>query len=196
MTKEGSSTAKKPFWKRAIKPAIFIVIGILIALPLFSITYYTMVRTSTPEFCASCHEIQFAYNTWKTSSHVNNAQGFVADCMDCHLPAPHDTLDFFYQKTFHGIKDVIIHFTQDEYDNAKQREKAYASFKNSQCMKCHRNLLAIPDKRGAMLAHRTVLYPRAGYEKRCVDCHKNLVHNPRQYFEYKQYKTPYRGLGI
>jgi cytochrome c-type protein NapC/trimethylamine-N-oxide reductase cytochrome c-type subunit TorC len=196
MTKEGNSTAKKPFWKRAIKPAIFIVIGILIALPLFSITYYTMVRTSTPEFCASCHEIQFAYNTWKTSSHVNNAQGFVADCMDCHLPAPHDTLDFFYQKTFHGIKDVIIHFTQDEYDNAKQREKAYASFKNSQCMKCHRNLLAIPDKRGAMLAHRTVLYPRAGYEKRCVDCHKNLVHNPRQYFEYKQYKTPYRGLGI
>jgi cytochrome c-type protein NapC/trimethylamine-N-oxide reductase cytochrome c-type subunit TorC len=196
MTKEGSLTAKKPFWKRAIKPAIFIVIGILIALPLFSITYYTMVRTSTPEFCASCHEIQFAYNTWKTSSHVNNAQGFVADCMDCHLPAPHDTLDFFYQKTFHGIKDVIIHFTQDEYDNAKQREKAYASFKNSQCMKCHRNLLAIPDKRGAMLAHRTVLYPRAGYEKRCVDCHKNLVHNPRQYFEYKQYKTPYRGLGI
>jgi cytochrome c-type protein NapC/trimethylamine-N-oxide reductase cytochrome c-type subunit TorC len=155
-----------------------------------------MVRTSTPEFCASCHEIQFAYNTWKTSSHVNNAQGFVADCMDCHLPAPHDTLDFFYQKTFHGIKDVIIHFTQDEYDNAKQREKAYASFKNSQCMKCHRNLLAIPDKRGAMLAHRTVLYPRAGYEKRCVYCHKNLVHNPRQYFEYKQYKTPYRGLGI
>jgi cytochrome c-type protein NapC/trimethylamine-N-oxide reductase cytochrome c-type subunit TorC len=196
MTKEGNSTAKKPFWKRAIKPAIFIVIGILIALPLFSITYYTMVRTSTPEFCASCHEIQFAYNTWKTSSHVNNAQGFVADCMDCHLPAPHDTLDFFYQKTFHGIKDVIIHFTQDEYDNAKQREKAYASFKNSQCMKCHRNLLAIPDKRGAMLAHRTVLYPRAGYEKRCVDCHKNLVHNPRQYFEYKQYKTPYRGLGV
>jgi cytochrome c-type protein NapC/trimethylamine-N-oxide reductase cytochrome c-type subunit TorC len=196
MTKEGSLTAKKPFWKRAIKPAIFIVIGILIALPLFSITYYTMVRTSTPEFCASCHEIQFAYNTWKTSSHVNNAQGFVADCMDCHLPAPHDTLDFFYQKTFHGIKDVIIHFTQDEYDNAKQREKAYASFKNSQCMKCHRNLLAIPDKRGAMLAHRTVLYPRAGYEKRCVDCHKNLVHNPRQYFEYKQYKTPYRGLGV
>ena len=196
MAKEGSSTAKKPFWKRAIKPAIFIVIGIFIALPLFSITYYTMVRTSTPNFCASCHEIQFAYNTWKTSSHVNNAQGFVADCMDCHLPAPHDTLDFFYAKTFHGLKDVIAHFTQDEYDHARQRKKAYASFKNDQCMKCHRNLLYIPDKRGAMLAHRTVLFPRPGYEKRCVDCHRNLVHNPRQVYEYKQYKAPYRGLGI
>nr|WP_245628539.1 NapC/NirT family cytochrome c [Salidesulfovibrio brasiliensis] len=37
--------------------------------------YYTMVRTSTPEFCASCHEIQAAYMAWKTSSHVNNPQG-------------------------------------------------------------------------------------------------------------------------
>ncbi len=196
MTQEGSSAANKPFWKRAIKPAIFIVIGIFIALPLFSLTYYTMVRTSTPEFCASCHEIQFAYNSWKTSTHVNNAQGFVADCMDCHLPAPQDVLDFFYKKTFHGLKDLIIHFTQDEYDNAKQREKAYATFKNSQCMKCHRNLLYIPDKRGAMLAHKTVLYPRPGYEKRCVDCHRDLVHNPRELYEYKQLKAPYRGLGL
>jgi cytochrome c nitrite reductase small subunit len=190
------SMQKKPAWKRAIKPAFLVIIGIIIAFPLFSITYYTMVRTSTPEFCASCHEIHFAYNTWKTSTHVNNAQGFVADCMDCHLPAPQDTLDFFYQKAFHGLKDVIVHFTGDEYDNAKQREKAYASFKNSQCMKCHRNLLYIPDKRGAMLAHKTVLYPRPGFEKRCVDCHRNLVHNPREHYEYKQYKAPYRGLGI
>ncbi len=79
-------TKKKPAWMRLLKPALFIALGIIIAFPLFSISYYTMVRTSTPQFCASCHEIQFAYNTWKTSTHVNNAQGFVADCMDCHLP--------------------------------------------------------------------------------------------------------------
>jgi cytochrome c nitrite reductase small subunit len=166
---------------------ILVVIGILIAFPLFSMSYYTMVRTSTPEFCATCHEIQSAYNSWKTSTHVNNAQGFVADCMDCHLPAPHDTLNFFYQKTLHGIKDIIVHFTQDEYDREKNRAAAYASFKNEQCMKCHRNLMYIPDKRGAMLAHRTVVYPRPGYEKKCVDCHRPLVHMPRQRYDYKQF---------
>ncbi len=101
------SKERKSAWRRAVKPLTFIIIGVLIAFPLFSMSYYTMVRTSTPEFCASCHEIQSAYNSWKTSTHVNNAQGFVADCMDCHLPAPHDTFNFFYQKTFHGIKDVI-----------------------------------------------------------------------------------------
>jgi nitrate/TMAO reductase-like tetraheme cytochrome c subunit len=196
MANGGTSGSGQPFWKKIIKPAIYVIVGILIAFPLFSISYYTMVRTSTPQFCASCHEIQFAYNSWKTSTHVNNSQGFVADCMDCHLPAPHNTFDFFYQKTFHGIKDIVIHFIQDEYDHEKNRQAAYASFKNDQCMKCHRNLLYIPDKRGAMLAHKTVLYPLQGYEKRCVDCHRNLVHNPRQYYEYKQYKEPYRGLGI
>ncbi|MGD9183426.1 MAG: NapC/NirT family cytochrome c, partial [Desulfobacterales bacterium] len=67
MAKEGNSTAKKPFWKRAIKPAIFVAIGILIAFPLFSMSYFTMVRTSTPDFCASCHEIKPAVVAWRSS---------------------------------------------------------------------------------------------------------------------------------
>jgi nitrate/TMAO reductase-like tetraheme cytochrome c subunit len=186
----------KSAWMRLLKPALYIALGIIVAFPLFSISYYTMVRTSTPQFCASCHEIQFAYNTWKTSTHVNNAQGFVADCMDCHLPAPHDTFNFFYAKTAHGIKDVIVHITGVAYDREKNRKKAYASFTNQQCRKCHRNILYIPDKRGAMLAHRDVIYARPGYEKRCVDCHKNLVHTARAVYQYKQYSTPYRGQGL
>ena len=173
--------------KRVFVPILWVLVGIVVAFPLFSLMYYTMVRTSTPGFCASCHEIQPAYDAWKTSSHVNNGQGFVADCMDCHLPAPHDTFDFFYAKTAHGIKDIIVHFTMDEYDHAKVRRSAYASFKNEQCQKCHRNILYIPDKRGAMLAHRSVIYARPGYEKRCVDCHKNLVHNPTPIYRYKQF---------
>ncbi|MBW2539779.1 MAG: NapC/NirT family cytochrome c [Deltaproteobacteria bacterium] len=182
--------------KKYLFGGILVIAGILIAFPIFSVTYYTMVRTSTPQFCASCHEIQFAYNTWKTSTHVNNAQGFVADCMDCHLPAPHDTFNFFYTKTIHGIKDIILHFVQDEYDHKKNRNAAYASFKNEQCQKCHRNILYIPNKRGAMLAHKTVIYARPGYEKKCVDCHKNLVHNESQLYRYKQYQDTYRGLGL
>jgi len=193
---KGVLKSTKPAWKKLIKPAILVSIGIVIAFPIFSMSYFTMVRTSTPQFCAWCHEIQFAYDTWKTSTHVNNPQGFVADCMDCHLPAPHDTFNFFYAKTAHGIKDIILHFTQDEYDREKNRLAAYASFKNEQCQKCHRNILYIPDKRGAMLAHRAVVYARPGYEKRCVDCHKNLVHNARQLYQYKQYRDTYRGLGL
>jgi len=183
--------------RKWIVPAVLIGVGIAIAFPLFSMTYYTMVRTSTPEFCASCHEIQPAVVAWRASTHVNNPQGFVADCMDCHLPAPHKTFDFFFAKTFHGIKDVIKHFTNEEYDRQKNRESAYASFNNAECQKCHRNLLAMPHKRGAMLAHRSVLYPRPGYEKKCVDCHYDLVHNDSVSIMYKQYRrAPYQAKGL
>jgi cytochrome c-type protein NapC/trimethylamine-N-oxide reductase cytochrome c-type subunit TorC len=195
MKDEAKTKAPRPRWKAFVKPAVYIALGVLIAFPLFSMTYYTMVRTSTPGFCSSCHEIHFAYNSWRTSTHVNNAQGFVADCMDCHLPAPHDTFDFFFQKTFHGAKDVVLHFVLDEYDHMKNRRKAYASFKNDQCLKCHRNILYIPDKRGAMLAHRSVLYALPGSEKRCVDCHRDLVHNQREQYAYKQYAPSYLGAG-
>lgn len=178
------------------KKALLVGVGIIVAFPLFSITYYTMVRTSTPQFCASCHEIQPAVNTWRTSSHVNNSRGFVADCMDCHLPAPQDMANFFFAKTLHGVKDVVAHFVQHEYNRPENRTAAYASFKNEQCQKCHRNILYMPDKRGAMLAHRSVVYARPGYEKKCIDCHRNLVHNPVQQYQYPRSRGPYRCDGL
>ena len=96
MANEGKSTNGKPFRKKAVKPAALIILGIIIAFPIFSITYYTMARTSTPQFCASCYEIQWAYDTWKTSTHVNNAQGFVADCMDWLRDHPAQSVDLVF----------------------------------------------------------------------------------------------------
>ena len=184
--------------KRRWLPLVWIVLGVAVGFPIFSMTYYTMVRTSTPQFCAICHEIQPAYQAWKTSTHVNNAQGIVADCMDCHLPAPHDTVNFFFTKTIHGIKDIAVHLIDgsEEYDRQENRLAAYASIDNEQCLKCHRNLLNIPDNRGAMLAHKTVVYPRPGMEKQCTDCHRNLVHVDRAQYHYKQYAPPYRATGL
>ncbi|MGD9280206.1 MAG: NapC/NirT family cytochrome c [Desulfobacterales bacterium] len=180
-----------------MKPVILIGVGVLIAFPLFSMSYFTMVRTSTPEFCASCHEIKPAVVAWRSSTHTNNASGVVVDCMDCHLPAPQDTFDFFFAKTYHGIKDVAVHFFSDEYDREKARNNAYAAFENSECQKCHRNLLHMPHKRGAMLAHRSVLYAKPGYEKKCIDCHYDLVHSERGVVMFRQTrKMPYQAKGL
>jgi nitrate/TMAO reductase-like tetraheme cytochrome c subunit len=183
--------------KKYVATTALIALGIVVGFPLFSMTYYTMVRTSTPDFCASCHEIKPAVRAWRGSTHVNNASGVVVDCMDCHLPAPHDTFNFFFAKTYHGLKDVAVHVAGASYDRAEQRTRAYASFKNDQCQKCHRNLLNIPNRRGAMLAHRSVVYPRAGYEKKCVDCHYDLVHNDRVSVMFRQYRQiPYQAKGL
>ncbi|WP_051309776.1 cytochrome c3 family protein [Desulfogranum japonicum] len=184
--------------KRLFKPLLLIGFGIVCAFPLFSLLYYTMARTSTPQFCAGCHEIVPAYRSWQTSSHVNNPQGIVANCMDCHLPPPENTIAFFYSKTLHGIKDIVVHVLEgsDAYNRAEERKAAYGYMENAHCQKCHRNLLHIPSSRGAMLAHRTVLYARPGYERKCVDCHNMLVHIDRTYYAHKQARGPYRAPGI
>ena len=116
--------------KKTIIVVILVGVGVLISFPIFSLSYYTMVRTSTPDFCASCHEIKPAVVAWRSSTHTNNAAGVVVDCMDCHLPAPQDTFNFFFAKSYHGLKDVAIHFLGGEYDRAHAREKAYAAFDN------------------------------------------------------------------
>ena len=183
--------------KKYLIPLVLIGIGIIIAFPLFSMSYYTMVRTSTPSFCASCHEIKPAVVAWRSSTHTNNAAGVVVDCMDCHLPAPQDTFDFFFAKSYHGVKDVVVHFLSGEYDREKAREAAYAAFNNDQCQKCHRNLLHMPTRRGAMLAHRAVVYARDGYEKKCVDCHYDLVHSERGLVMFRQTRSvPYQAKGL
>ncbi len=184
--------------KRLVKPLLFTAIGVLIAFPLFSLTYYTMVRTSTPEFCATCHEIQPAVAAWRTSSHTSNQRGLVADCMDCHLPAPHDTMNFFFMKTLHGAKDVAVHLLEGAkaYDRAEMRRLAWAAIKNDQCLKCHRNLADAPYNRGAMRAHRSVLYAPEGEARRCTDCHRHLVHVDREIYDYRERGAPYRAQGL
>ena len=183
--------------KKYLIALLLIVLGIVIAFPLFSMSYYTMVRTSTPEFCARCHEIKPAVVAWRSSTHTNNAAGVVVDCMDCHLPSPQDTFDFFFSKTYHGIKDVVIHYIGGEYDQEKARENAYAAFDNDMCQKCHRNLLHMPTQRGAMLAHRATVYARPGYEKKCVDCHYDLVHSERGLVMFRQTRNvPYQAKGL
>ena len=135
---DNATIKKKPAWKKAIKPAALVILGIIIAFPLFSMSYYTMVRTSTPDFCASCHEIKPAVVAWRSSTHVNNAAGVVVDCMDCHLPAPQNTFKFFFAKSYHGLKDVVIHFLSGEYDQEK------ASARNAIAICCTCPLNAVP----------------------------------------------------
>ena len=183
--------------KKILIAAALVGFGVFVAFPLFSLSYYTMVRTSTPQFCASCHEIKPAVVAWRSSTHTNNAAGVVVDCMDCHLPAPQDTFDFFFAKSYHGLKDVAIHFLAGEYDREKSRQAAYDAFDNKECQKCHRNLLHMPTRRGAILAHRTVVYARPGYEKKCIDCHYDLVHSERGLVMFRQArKTPYQAKGL
>ena len=153
---------------------MFLVTAVLAGVLVTAGTYTVMTETSTPGFCALCHEIAPAVESWRTSSHASNEHGFQATCIDCHLPPPQNTLEFFYLKTKHGLKDIWAHYFHGEYDRQKMQKKVHASMDNAACLKCHANLLYIQSSRGAMRAHREVLYSEA--KRRCLECHTFLVH--------------------
>lgn len=165
--------------KKIIGVAVILSLAGLAMFPLMNLGYKIMVDTSTPSFCASCHEIKPAVEAWKTSSHASNNKGFTARCMDCHLPPPEQTMYFFFSKAKHGIKDFWGHYFGEPYNAAKRREIVYSTMTNSNCLKCHQNILYIPDKRGAMLAHRTALFGEKGHGKSCFECHSGLVHEKK-----------------
>jgi cytochrome c-type protein NapC/trimethylamine-N-oxide reductase cytochrome c-type subunit TorC len=60
--------------RKYVVAAILVEVGIVIAFPLFSMGCYTMVRTSTPQFCGSCHEIKPAVlragKYWPSRTHL------------------------------------------------------------------------------------------------------------------------------
>jgi len=133
-----------------------------------------MTITSTPGFCASCHEIEAAVQTWRTSTHASNDKGLRATCMDCHLPKAENTIEFFYLKSKHGLKDVFAHFFFKEYNTEKMQNKVHQEMENKTCMNCHSNLLYIQTDRGAMKAHREAIYSEP--QRSCMECHAPLVH--------------------
>ncbi|MCB9480399.1 MAG: cytochrome c3 family protein [Desulfobacteraceae bacterium] len=162
--------------KKKVVTISFLLFGlaVFIGFLLTAFTYKVMTVTSTPGFCASCHEIEAAVESWRTSTHASNDKGFKATCMDCHLPPPENTIEFFFLKTKHGLKDVFAHLFFGEYNKEEMQEKVHREMQNKTCMNCHSNILYIQTDRGAMKAHREAVYSTP--QRSCMECHAPLVH--------------------
>ncbi len=59
-------------------------------------------RTSTPDYCDTCHVMAPRYQAWfMTGVHGN------ITCVDCHLPHT-DPVSYLFWKGMDGIKDVLF----------------------------------------------------------------------------------------
>ena len=163
--------------KRVLIFALIFITGFLFSIPVFLFSNFMMLSTSTPEFCASCHEHKVTVQTWKTSTHYKNENGVVATCKDCHLPPFEDSVSFYMAKAYHGAKDVTLHFIGPEYDREALKKHVTDHMDDSRCLRCHNNLMNLQD-RGARLAHSALFHPKPHTtQPKCLDCHTNLVHN-------------------
>ncbi len=159
-------------FNRAIFIKLFVI---LIVIGISSLVFYSAVEyTSTPEYCASCHEMQPFYDSWSETSHGMKDKGVVkAVCVDCHLPHT-GTLAYMLAKGKSGANDTWAHITGRKTDWIANLEDSEEYTYHTGCRKCHVELVAqgIPLK--AYRAHNQ--YKLGETSMTCVTCHDEAGH--------------------
>ena len=109
-------------------------------------------KTSTPEFCGSCHVLQPEYEAWfHAGAHKR------ISCVDCHLP--NDTFPrHLFWKSVDGIHDVMRFNTGHVSEYIRLSERGQNVVKEN-CQRCHTELMS-----------------RVNEDRQCWSCHRRLSH--------------------
>ena len=86
-------------------PRLIFFIGMCVCAIFLIISKKVIQKTSTDEYCQSCHIHPLADDSWKKSTHFYNKSGVKVHCVECHLP-PKDRPDYLVQKARTGLKDL------------------------------------------------------------------------------------------
>lgn len=109
-------------------------------------------KTSTTEFCGSCHVLKAEYEAW---FHAGAHRRIL--CVDCHLP--NDTkFRHVVWKSIEGVVDAYS-FYGGKVPEEIVLTKRGATFLNQNCRRCHEETMA-----------------RTKEDRNCWDCHRQLSH--------------------
>ncbi|MBN2281510.1 MAG: cytochrome c nitrite reductase small subunit [Candidatus Marinimicrobia bacterium] len=131
---------------------------VLVIFFLFILVFFWPVnlyhKTSTPEFCAACHDMDGQYEAWmKTAVHRSIA------CVECHLPHS-DPVTHFFWKGYDGMKDVIFFYGRLYEDPIIASNHGVKTIQKN-CLRCHQEMVS-----NMTLEDRT-----------CWSCHRRINHN-------------------
>lgn len=155
-------------------------------------------RTSTNEYCASCHFHPESTASWKQSKHYNGSTGVKTDCISCHLP-PRGDSKFLRAKAVTGGKDLWSSITKkkEEIDWDSKGEVEYASkiVYNSSCKSCHHNLYPEGISDDGIIAHLYYDEHEDDLGLQCISCHLDAGHYIPGYQHKKMSFTPQASSG-
>lgn len=162
---------------------IAIALGILLLIAVGGAGAMLAVTSSTP-FCMTCHEMKPYKVELAASSHAKDADGNEINCSQCHLPRGIGP-QYFAVKTYSGLKDVYVHFTEntENLDRRDLQETARRFMDDASCIKCHADLYA--DAKGkdpisplGKTNHDAYNGLNGKTYRNCVGCHVNIAHLP------------------
>ncbi|EFM0751969.1 cytochrome C [Salmonella enterica subsp. enterica serovar Bredeney] len=160
---------------------IALIAGILLGIILLSGTALILHKTSSTEFCVSCHTMQQPLAEYQGSVHFENPEGIRAECEDCHIPR--SPVAFILTKAG-ALKDVWGEIngsvdTPEKFDAAKLQlaQSVWDTLKENNaetCRSCH-NYSAMDVLAQSPEARKE--HPVAiSKNETCIDCHKGVAH--------------------
>ncbi|MEM5789288.1 MAG: cytochrome c nitrite reductase small subunit [Syntrophobacteraceae bacterium] len=111
-----------------------------------------LAKSSTPDFCSSCHVMESQYEAW---FHEGAHRGIM--CVDCHLPHQNVVAHYLW-KSIDGMKDVVVFYSGRVPETIEISERGQDVLKTN-CIRCHE-----------------MLVDRISTDRNCWDCHRRLAH--------------------
>lgn len=159
------------------KSRIFLILsGMMVAVIVIFLGNKAVTKTSTDDFCASCHIHPHSTESWKLSTHYDNKRGIHVHCVDCHLP-PHGE-GYLVEKTRTGLRDVWGKVFKDpesfNWEAKSQIEYAKRHTYELSCTHCHQNNYPLGLTSEGREAH--LYYEKQEGELHCINCHITVGH--------------------
>ena len=80
-----------------------LLLGALLGIAALGVTVTVLHKTSSTEFCVSCHSMQTLLAEYQGSVHFQNVKGIRAECADCHIPS--EPAAYLWTK-IRAVKDI------------------------------------------------------------------------------------------
>ncbi|MDD5915485.1 MAG: SUMF1/EgtB/PvdO family nonheme iron enzyme [Bacteroidales bacterium] len=185
------SERKKP---KSITKAIVLSLagGLVLGIVVMLFIGHTMAKTSSSDYCMSCHVHEQADADWKKSKHYNSSSGAVVDCAECHLPPKEESpMRYWMAKARSGAKDIWSKWTKDpesfDWESRRNLEYATGIVYNESCEKCHVNLFPEGITDDGITAHLHYEENAEAQDLQCISCHLDAGHIMQGY-EHKSLK--------
>jgi formylglycine-generating enzyme required for sulfatase activity len=151
-----------------------LVIGILLILGAGK----AIEKTSTNDYCLSCHIHPAADMSWKRSIHYETQSGYRVACVECHLPPKGH--GYLWAKGTTGLRDLWSYWTKDstyfDWNDRGRLEVARGYVYESTCIKCHENLFPAMLTKAGEDAHLYYKQTEKTPDLHCINCHLNAGH--------------------
>lgn len=165
------------------KFVVWFLPGLIIGAALITGGQKALEKTSTNEYCVSCHIHPAADMSWKRSVHYETQSGYRVACVDCHLPPKGEK--YLWAKATTGLRDLWSFWTKDsasfDWVAKGNLDHARGHVFESSCIKCHENLFPLKLTKAGEDAHLYYKQTKKTPDLHCINCHLNAGHHIEGY---------------